>query len=145
MQKMGLLVVALSYVVVSHSLAQVREEQHRLKYSVLYTDSEDVTHFRDEYFPWNDGGGDYSTTPLADATQIGFLSIHTGSRSDWHPAPRKQFVMVLDGLVEVEAGDGERREFAPGSVLLVTDTEGRGHRTNNLGDGPATIVWVPVP
>ena len=32
--------------------------------------------------------------------------------------------MVLEGLVEVEAQDGERRTFEPGSVLLVTDTEG---------------------
>ena len=30
--------------------------------------------------------------------------------------------------MEVEAGDGEMRQFTSGRVLLVTDTEGRGHR-----------------
>ena len=41
--------------------------------------------------------------------------------------------MVLSGLAEVEVGDGERRTFGPGNVLLVTDTEGRGHLTNVIG------------
>ena len=144
MREIGLLATFL-FVVTSHSFAQDNDAHHRLTYSVLYTDSENLTHFRDEFLPWNDGGSDYSTTSLDDAKQIGFLRIRAGSRSDWHPAPKKQFVMVLDGSVEVEAGDGERRKFAPGSVLLVTDTEGRGHRTNNLGDKAAILVWVPVP
>jgi hypothetical protein len=53
--------------------------------------------------------------------------------------------MVLSGKLEVEAGDGERREFTPGTVLLVTDVDGRGHKTNALGTDDVFLVWVPVP
>ena len=109
--------------------------------SRLYTDDADVTHFADEEIPW----GARNRTELFPADQIGFLRMTVGTRTDWHPAPRKQYVMVLEGTMEVEAGDGERRIFEAGSVLLVTDTEGRGHRTNVLGDEDVFLVWVPVP
>ena len=84
-------------------------------------------------------------TPFLDASKIGFLRIPKSFKSDLHPAPAKQFVMVLTGVMEVQSGDGERRQFLPGSVLLVTDTQGPGHRTNALGNEDVFLVWVPVP
>ena len=120
--------------------------QQQLKYSVLFPDSQQVTHFRDEYLSWRTGGNPKTlTTPFEEAQKIGFLRLLKGYKSDWHPAPLKQFVMVLSGLMEVEAGDGTRRQFAPGSVLLVTDTQGRGHRTYRVGNQDVLLVWVPVP
>ncbi len=127
------------------SIIQKKGAEHSLLYSVLYSDTEDVTHFRDEYMPWNKRSSGNAVTPFRDAQQIGFLRLHENLKADWHPAPRKQFVMVLKGVMEVEAGDGERRTFTPGSVLLVTDTECRGHCTRTLGNREVIIVWVPVP
>ena len=121
------------------------ETAGQLEYSVLFQDAEGVTHFRDDQLVWRTRPSGSLMTPLMDATKVGFLRIAAGSRSDWHPAPLKQFVMVLGGSMEVEAQDGERRIFEPGSVLLVTDTEGRGHRTNALGKKDVFLVWVPVP
>ena len=144
MRQMRLL-AALLLLMTLFSFAQDNDAHRKLKYSVLYADSEGITHFRDEYLSWNDSGDGFSTTPLENAKQIGFLRTQAGKNFDWHPAPSKQFVMILEGIMEVEAGDGERRVFTPGSILLVTDTKGRGHRTNNLGDQPIFVVWVPVP
>ena len=121
-------------------------QDEKLRYSILSSDSQGHTQFRDEDLPWQPGARPQSLfTPFFDAAQIGFLRLRPGYRSDWHPAPRKQFVMVLEGVMEVEAGDGTRREFRTGSVLLVTDTQGRGHRTNVLGDREVVLVRVPVP
>jgi hypothetical protein len=53
--------------------------------------------------------------------------------------------MVLHGTVEIEAGDGERRTFIAGTVVLVTDVHGRGHRTNVIGEEHVFLVWVPIP
>ena len=111
-----------------------------LKYAVLYTDRADVTHFRDNGMRWQ-----LRRVPYQDATSVGFLRIPAGVDSDWHPAPRKQFVMVLEGVMEVEAGDGEKRRFEAGNVLLVTDTEGTGHRTRVAGNRDVLLVWVPIP
>lgn len=120
--------------------------QQQLKYSVLFPDPQQVTHFRDEYLSWRTGSDPKTlTTPFEEAQKIGFSRLLKGFKSDWHPAPLRQFVMVLSGLMEVEAGDGTRRQFAPGSVLLVTDTQGRGHRTYTVGNQEVLLVWVPVP
>lgn len=118
-----------------------------LPYAVLYADADGVTHFRGESLAWSVGSSYAGThvTELLPAEQVGFLRLDAGLRMDWHPAPRKQFIMVLEGLVEVIAGDGERRSFAPGTVLLVTDTEGQGHQTNVLGDRDLFAVWTPIP
>lgn len=68
------------------------------------------------------------------ASGLGFLSAPPGWRGDWHPAPRRQFMVVLAGQVEAEVSDGEVRRFGPGDVVLVEDTEGRGHRSWVVGE-----------
>jgi hypothetical protein len=130
------------------ALGQTAQDQQELPYSVVYSDTNGVTHFRNEHLAWQAGqigGAQFFATAYLDAEKIGFLRIAQGGRADWHPAPSKRFVMVLSGLMEVEVGDGERRTFKPGNVLLVTDAEGRGHITNVLGNEEVFLVWVPVP
>jgi hypothetical protein len=125
------------------------QDQQQLRYSVLFADQQGVTHFRDEYLVWqaveSAGNARWLLTPYLNAEKIGFLRLPSGLSSDWHPAPGKRFVMVLSGIGQVEAGDGERRTFAPGSVLLVTDTHGPGHRTSVIGEQDVFIAWVPIP
>jgi Cupin domain len=60
-----------------------------------------------------------------------------------HPAPRKQWVVMLRGAIEVEVSDGTRRRFGPGDLVLVTDTTGSGHVTVAVGDPPLEALWVP--
>ena len=121
----------------------------QLKYPTLYTGSDAKTHFKDDSISWHPISGSATNpsrvTPLQEATDIGFLRLPVGLRSRWHPAPRKQFVMVLAGIMEVEAGDGQQRTFTPDSVLLVTDVDGKGDRTNVLGEQEVLAVWVPIP
>jgi quercetin dioxygenase-like cupin family protein len=120
-----------------------------LNYAILYTGSDAKTHFKDDYIPWQPTSGSATesphVTPFQEATDIGFLRLPVGLRSHWHPAPRKQFVMVLTGIMEVETEDGQKRTFTPGSVLLVMDVDGKGHRTNVLGEQEVFVVWVPIP
>jgi hypothetical protein len=58
-----------------------------------------------------------------------------------HPAPRRQFVIALDGEFEIETTDGDRRTFPPGGVALVEDTAGSGHITR-ASKGGASFVAV---
>ena len=62
-----------------------------------------------------------------------------------HNAPRRQFIVHLEGTVEVEASDGERRRFEPGDVVLVEDTSGRGHVTRWVGDGERRVLFLALP
>lgn len=63
--------------------------------------------------------------------------------SDPHPAPSRQWVVMLRGAIEVEVSDGTRRRFGPGDLVLVTDTTGSGHSTFAVGDPPVEALWVP--
>jgi len=50
-------------------------------------------------------------------------------------------IVQIDGRVELEVSDGEKRVFGPGSVLLLEDTTGKGHVTRSLEPGPrATLI-----
>ena len=123
--------------------------ERSIEVTTLYSDAAtDTTHFRADFIPWLDlktsVGSIVSQTDLFPASSIGFLRLPPGHRRDWHPAPRKQYIMVLHGTVEVEAGDGERRTFIAGTVVLVTDVQGRGHRTNVIGEEHVFLVWVPI-
>ena len=62
--------------------------------------------------------------------------------SDPHPAPRRQWVAVLRGAIEVEVTDGTRRRFGPGDLLFVADTTGRGHATFGVGESPIEVLFV---
>jgi hypothetical protein len=61
-----------------------------------------------------------------------------------HNAPRRQFIIVLKGLCEVETSLGETRRFGPGDILLAEDIEGRGHVTRRLGDEERLTLVVTL-
>jgi hypothetical protein len=63
--------------------------------------------------------------------------------SEPHPAPRRQWVVMVRGAVEVEVSDGTRRRFGPGDLVLAADTTGRGHLTFAVGDPPIEALFVP--
>ena len=63
---------------------------------------------------------------------------------DWHPAPRRQYVITLSGQGEIEISDGTKRRFGPGNIMLADDTTGRGHITRAVGNQPRLYVTVPV-
>ena len=65
---------------------------------------------------------------------------------DWHPAPRRQFIITLSGPgYEIETSDGAVAQLPPGSVLLVEDTDPthRGHKTRSLG-GDTLVMFIPI-
>ena len=81
--------------------------------------------------------------PLA-ADSVAVISSPAGWRGDWHPAPGRQLMFVLAGELEVQVSDGEVRRFAPGDVLLVEDTSGKGHVSEVVGEARAFMVNVPL-
>ena len=54
------------------------------------------------------------------------------SFSDWHHPTRRQYLIVLEGQMEVICGDGTTRQFQPGDVLLAEDMTGQGHQTRAI-------------
>jgi uncharacterized cupin superfamily protein len=76
--------------------------------------------------------------------KITFRSAPPGNFSDWHPAPRRQFVIILSGQLEIGFGDGTKHIFGPGDARLVEDTTGQGHTTGVHGTQPCVTATVPL-
>jgi len=65
----------------------VAQSSQSLQYTVVFSDAQGVTHFRDDLLPWQVQTASYSSssalmTPYHDAEKIGFLSLPRGFRSD---------------------------------------------------------------
>jgi hypothetical protein len=74
-------------------------------------------------------------------------SLWVGALPDWagetsHPSPQRQLFCLLQGVFEVTASDGQKRQFSAGSVLLLEDTDGKGHSTRVVGGRDALVFAV---
>ncbi len=63
---------------------------------------------------------------------------------DWHPAPRRQFVVTISGRGEMETSDGTVLPLEPGTIVLVEDVDGIGHRSRAVGDEPRVSLFLPL-
>jgi hypothetical protein len=70
---------------------------------------------------------------------------HVGHDDIWHPAPRRQFLVYLQGETEITASDGARRRLGPGMLILVEDTTGKGHRSRALGGAGQVVLFIAAP
>lgn len=111
-----------------------------MKFIKLYTGDDNKSHFIEmdagieTIEPLGNYSKKYPTTGLI------FRDFEKGAIFDWHTAPQPQYIIYLEGLVEVEASDGEKRIFQPGDVLFATDLTGQGHITRTLSKGKSIIV-----
>src|SRR5882672_2794629 len=77
-------------------------------------------------------------------TNIVFRTAQPGRFSDWHTAPRRQYVINLAGEVEIGLGDGTVHRFGPGHVTLAEDLTGKGHTTRVVGNVPRVTATIPL-
>lgn len=119
-------------------------------YVRVYTDADGETHFEDVELPRErrespTGTVDEVTAPIPVEGLVFRLVVTEASETEPHNAPRRLFIVQIDGSVEVEVSDGEKRGFGPGSVLLVEDTAGKGHITRSLAPGPRATLIAALP
>ena len=110
----------------------------------LYVDDKGETHFRDIEVEWKHEGRGGKTSATFPATGIIFRQTPGSYDYEWHPAPRRQYIINLDGGVIIQASDGETRIIGAGEVLLVEDTTGKGHTTRQLGNEPCVTATIPL-
>ena len=108
----------------------------------LYTGQDGSSHFADLDIPLDSvaNGEQWSSGP---SDGVIFRQTAAGSEQAYHPAPRRQFVITLAGKAEIETGDGTKRTFAAGDIMLADDTTGQGHITR-VTEGPRRFLFVPL-
>ena len=98
----------------------------------LYTDAKGESHFRDIEVEWAEETRGGKLSKRLPATGIIFREVPPTYDLDWHPAPRRQYIVNLDAGVQITASDGEMRQIGAGEILLVEDTWGKGHLSKAL-------------
>jgi len=81
-------------------------------------------------------------TALMATKGVVFRSAQPGHFSDWHNAPRRQFVITLSGEAELGLGDGSVHRVGPGHANLVEDLTGQGHTTRVVGNQPRVTATI---
>ena len=78
------------------------------------------------------------------AKGVYFQTTAAGHFMDWHPAPRRQFVILLSGAMEIGLRNGDVLRLGPGDVLLAEDVSGTGHTRRVTGDQPRISATIPL-
>ncbi len=110
----------------------------------LYVDDKGETHFRDIEVEWGEQTPSGRLSKRLPATGIIFRQVQPSYDLDWHPAPRRQYIINLDAGVRITASDGESRVIGAGEVILVEDVKGKGHRSQAIGGTLRHCIFVPV-
>jgi hypothetical protein len=110
----------------------------------VFTGDDGESHFEDVELDLRDLGRVGRLSELVEATGILFRETDGDYDLGFHNAPRRQYVINLDGPVELEVGDGTRRVLGPGDVLLAEDTTGRGHRSRAVDGRRRRSIFVTL-
>ena len=115
-----------------------------MKIHRLYADDKGESHFQDVEVEFKESTAAGRLSARLPATGIIFREVPPTYDLDWHPAPRRQYIINLDAGVEITASDGEKRRIGAGEILLVEDTWGKGHLSKALDGKLRHCIFVPV-
>jgi len=109
----------------------------------LYTGPDGQTHAEEIEAKFTPGSGNDVFKMLTTAG----AELHrapAGRVSDWHTAPRRQYVITLSGHGELEVAGGKKIAVGPGHIELVEDTTGKGHITRVTGTEERVTLQLPL-
>ncbi len=119
-----------------------------MKYTVVYSDQNGTSHFKDVPVEFDKANLQHAPTAEVSngmpTTQVFFAKIPQGALTNLHPSDKKQFFFVSVGKIEITVGDGEKRVFGQGDVLLLEDTTGNGHQGRVVGESDFVAATVNV-
>jgi hypothetical protein len=110
----------------------------------LYVDQKGESHFEDVEVTYVESSRSGRLSARMPATGIIFREVQPDYDLDWHPAPRRQYIINLDAGVQITASDGESRRIGAGEVLLVEDTWGKGHLSKAIDGKLRNCIFVPI-
>jgi hypothetical protein len=111
----------------------------------VFSDQEGESHFEEVEIPLTDKGSVGYLSEGISAGHVIFREVDPGYDWDFHVAPERQFIVLLDGEIEIETSLGDKRIFRPGEILLMEDTTGKGHRTRNVRPVRRRSIFITLP
>ena len=115
-----------------------------MKITRIYPDANGETHFEDVDIPLQDADQIGQLSQLQPVTGIIFRQTPGDYDYAWHNAPRRQYVIILEGQVDFTVSDGQQRRFGGGDVVLLEDTWGKGHYSQAVNGGRRSSIFVTL-
>jgi len=113
-----------------------------MKITRIFSDINGDSHFEDIEIPLINQGEIGFLSDNINVKKLQFRKVSADYNYDFHHAPQKQYIVLLDGDVEIETSLGEIRQFQTGEILLVEDISGKGHKTKNLQKKERTSIFI---
>jgi hypothetical protein len=110
----------------------------------IYTDIQGDSRFEDTEIPLKDSGDIGFLSEIMPAKGIIFREVMPAYDYGFHNTPQRQYIILLDGEIEIETSLGIKRNFKAGDVLLMEDTDGKGHKTRNLEPQKRKSIFIPI-
>ena len=119
--------------------------------TILFTDADGRARFRDEALALGEGTPMSMLSALAPSGGYQLRRSPVGFRSAFHCTTTPQWVVILEGLMEIGLQDGSARTFAPGQHFFSADTVPagaafdsalHGHCSRQVGDHPLVTLFV---
>lgn len=117
----------------------------------LYTDIDGRAKFRDIRMNLSEGSAAAALSPLTQGSGHQFRQSPVGFRSQFHCTTIPQWLIVLQGAMEIGLQDGSSRIFKAGQCFFSNDTlptgavfdaNLHGHWSRQVGDTPLVTVFV---
>lgn len=108
----------------------------------VYADEQGDTHFETVQYPLTDAGPIGFLSEKLPVRDVIFREVTADYDFDFHTAPQRQFIILLDGRIEIETSLGDKRIFEAGEILQMEDLTGKGHRTRNLLNAKRKSVFI---
>ena len=110
----------------------------------VYTGDDDRSHLEDVEIPLPNPHAYGDMSDLQEGKGVIFRRTPADYDTGFHNAPHRQYVVILEGAMEVEVGDGTRRRLEPGDILLGEDMDGEGHITRAVGGKAGRSLFIPL-
>ncbi|HEY0668831.1 MAG TPA: hypothetical protein VGD22_11670 [Sphingobacteriaceae bacterium] len=110
----------------------------------VYSDSHGDSLFEDIKIPLSSAGAIGYLSDRYNVESMVFRKVLPSYDYDFHTAPARQFIILLDGKIEIETSLGEKRIFIAGDILQMDDTTGKGHKTRNLEATERRSVFITL-
>ena len=108
----------------------------------IYTGTDGETYFEDVNFPLKDHGMIGFMSDPIDTKSIIFRETAADYDYKWHNAPSRRYMIILEGDVKFTVSSGEERSFFAGDVVLLEDTDGKGHYSQTISNTVRKSIFV---
>jgi len=110
----------------------------------IFTGPDGQTHAEQIDVKLAPGGGSGDLSEMVKVSGLQFRRQAPNYFQDWHPAPRRQYVVTLSGQGEVELDGGKKIPLGPGHILLAEDVTGKGHISRGVGSEDRISLFIPL-